>query len=102
MADLELSLDKNFVFCGGNTRPVKGEKKTKAIVAALRFDKDLPMVDQIELTENDPTVAFCIKQSTRENILFVGCMKSIQVLEWNNQKFKLLCVALDIHTSRNF
>jgi hypothetical protein len=94
-----LSLDKLFVFCGGNTKP-RNDRKPSAIVAAMRFDRELEVVDQIELTERDPTVAFCIKQSTRENIVFVGCMKCIYVLEWTNLKLKLLSIAVDIHSSK--
>lgn len=99
LADLELNLDKSVVFFSGNTAPAKGGDRSNAIVAACRFDKSLQIIDQIELTEQNSTVAFCIKQSTKENILFVGCMKSLYVLEWKNNKLLLIMIAINLHSS---
>ena len=93
-------MDKETVFFGGNAATTNANKPPAAVITACRFNNDLTIVDVYELKEQNPTVAFCLKQSTRENILFAGCMKSLHVLEWNKNKLQLLMIAVDIHTSR--
>lgn len=100
LADMELSVDKETVFFGGNAATTNSNKPASAVITACRFNNDLTVVDIYELKEQNPTVAFCLKQSTRENILFAGCMKSLHVLEWKKNKLQLLMIAVDIHTSR--
>lgn len=97
--DIELSLDKNVVFCGGNTHPSPQTKRTTAILTAVAFQRDLKMIDEIELKDMDPTVVFCIKRANNENIIFAGCMKSVFILEWVNSKFEMLMIAVDMHSS---
>ena len=96
---MELSLDKNYVFCGGNTHPNQQTKRTTALLSAVSFQRDLRVVHEIELKELDPTVVFCIKRANNENTIFAGCMKSVFILEWKDFKFELLMIAVDLHTS---
>lgn len=100
LMDLELSLDKQTVFCGGNT--VKSQtdpsKKSVALLTALNFHRDLKVLDEMELVEHDPTMVFCIKRANKEDIIFAGCMKSVFILEFKNRKFTLLMIAIDLHS----
>lgn len=90
-------MDKEMVFFGGNGTKANGQ--STALISVCRFDNSLKLMDSYELKEQNPTVAFCLKQSSRENILFAGCMKSLHVLEWTGSKLQLLMIAVDIHSS---
>jgi hypothetical protein len=80
---------------------VPGERPTtQAIVAAVSFHRSMKLIDEIRLVERNPTVCFCLKRSSKDSILFAGCVRCVQVLEWKNNKFSLLMIALDIHTGK--
>lgn len=96
---MELSFDKSVVFCGGNTQPNTSTKRTTAVLAAIGFQRDMKVIHEIELKDEDPTVVFCIKRASNENIIFAGCMKSVFILEWKDMKFEMLMVAVGLHTS---
>lgn len=100
LVDLEPSADGEVVFCGGNTPASKETKQTTAIIAALKFNRNLQLIDELKLIKKDATVVFCIKRSLKDqNIIFAGCHKSIQVIQWTNNRFNLLVVLADLHSS---
>ena len=99
LMDLELSYDKTMVFTGGNIR-ANQNSKPRAIVSAVRFSKDLSILDEYEIVDGDAQNAFTIKRTSSAGIIFVGCYKSVYVLEFVNNKFALLMIAVDLHSSR--
>lgn len=99
LACLELSLDRNIVFCGGSTKPNPQTKRPTAIITAMRFSNKPSIVDELLVTDQDATVVNCIKRASNESILFAGCYKHVYIIEFAANKFSLLMIAVDIHSS---
>lgn len=98
----ELSTNKQVVFCGGSAPPAQQGQKPQALITAINFSKDLKPIDEIILKDGDPSVVTSIKRASNEDILFVGGIKHVYVLEWKQNKFNLLMMALDIHSGYIF
>ena len=100
MSCLELSMDKNIVFCGGSTKVDPQTKRPIAIITAMRFSQKLSIIDELQIVDQAASVVNCIKRASNESILFAGCYKHVYILEFAANKFSLLMIAIDIHSSR--
>lgn len=99
LVDMELSTDQSVVFMGGSANELHpSSQKSKAILAAVRFDKSLETIHELKLNDVDARVVSCVKRGNSDNILFAGCYKSVFVIEWKDNKFVPLMVALDVHS----
>jgi hypothetical protein len=65
----------------------------------MRFSQKLSVIDELMITDQAATVVNCIKRASNENILFAGCYKHVFIIEFVANKFSLLMVAVDIHSS---
>ena len=92
-------MDRNVVFCGGSTKPDPKTNRPTAIITAMRFSQKLSIIDELLITDQAATVVNCIKRASNESILFAGCYKHVYIIEFAANKFSLLMIAVDIHSS---
>lgn len=100
IVDIETSLNRDIVFVGGSSHPNPQTKKMTAMITALRFDKSLSVIDTMEFKDKDPTVVYTIKRAHNDhNTLFLGCLKHVNIVEWRNNSFVHLMIAVDLHSN---
>lgn len=90
------------VFCGGSAPAAAAGQKSQAIITAIRFHRDLKPIDELILKDGDPAVVTSVKRTTADDILFIGGIKHVYVVEWKQNKFTLLMMAVDIHSGYIF
>lgn len=79
------------MFLGGNTPPNKHSSRGSAIVSCVYFQKGLQPVNEVLLLDNNATAATFIRRAeTSPKDLIVGCLRSIFILEFMNERFNKL------------
>lgn len=96
---LEASSDHNYLFLGGNTPPNKHSSRGSAIISCVYFQKGLqPVSEQLLLDHNATAVTFIRRAETSPRDLIVGCLRSLFIIEFVNERFNKLLHIPQYHT----
>lgn len=92
---LEVSIDGAVVFLGG-TSIFNGAKCITFY--ARHFNKSFSEIDKLVLQDTELTLPIVMKRIPGYDLIVVGCLKHLLVLEYNQRKLKVVARMENVHT----
>jgi hypothetical protein len=92
---LEVSLDGGAVFLGGTSI----SNGAKSITFYVRhFNKSFSEIDKLVLQDSEVTLPIVMKRIPGYDLIVVGCLKHLLILEYNLRKLKVVARIENVHT----
>jgi len=96
---MEPSVDKRYVFCAGTTGKDKAGV-SEGMLAAIKFDRSLAVVCEQRLDGVVAQACTAMKRFKNRDDLVVGCFKKILFVRFTGNKFDILNVVDNVHSSK--